>query len=308
MNTKSKTAKTAAKTAKTAPKSPTFASRALVCSDLGIDWGELVQVETAEGPKDYYKTPQDDPNALYGERYTSAAGVHYQKNAKVPPCAAALTGGKGTVQAQDVANARANLPEWARVAEVSGAILLGNETTHARAFHTTNDPKAGWCYLAGYAGIVFDPTTRAPHFNLKMKDPDRRRETARDDRGNPIGEKMTGTFTKAIFDLRPDQRISGGSAVLIPHGEASLASAASNQKVLDREGKRDAKAAGTKPQTALAPCQLQETIDGVAVVFEPRSGVSVRNWKPLEFTGTDARANAETKARILNNNAIRHMS
>lgn len=311
MNTKAKTAKTASKTAKT-PKAPVFASRALVIADGSIDWGQAVLV-AGEGEGDepglYHKVPQDDPSALYGEVFTAATGEEYQKNAKVPPCGAALTGGVARFTAQDVANAIANAPVWCHVAPVSGAILLGTETTHARAFHTSTDPAAGWCYLAGFAGLVFDPITGAPALNLKMKDPTRRREMARDDAGRPLGAKMTGTFTKAIFDLRPDQSIVGGSAVLNPHGEASLTSAASNQKVLDREGKRDAKAAGTKAASAVPPFRVRETADGVEVFHDEESGLSLqRAFAPVQFTGPDARDNAFTKARILNNRASAMLS
>ncbi len=291
------------KSTKAAPKTPLFASIALVIADSAIDWGEMVQIQTEEGPQNYTKVPQDSPHALYGQKYHSKSGEEFQKNAKIPRCASALTGGKGKITAQDVANAIANAPPWCHVSPVSGAILLGTETTHARAFHTTSDPGAGWCYLAGFAGLVFDPSTAAPALNLKMKDPERRLETARDAYGRPLGEKMTAIFTKAIFDLRPDQARSGGSAVLIPHGEASLASAASNKKVLDREGKRDAKAAGKAPVRALAPFQVEETADGFAVVFEPRSGESVRNFEPVPFTGPDSLEQAESQARVLNGQA-----
>jgi len=306
MNTKAKTAKTASKTAKT-PKAPVFASRALVIADGSIDWGQAVLVAgEGEGdePGEYHKVPQDDPSALYGEIFTSATGEEYQKNAKVPPCGAALTGGNARFTAQDVANAIANAPVWCHVAPVSGAILLGTETTHARAFHTVKAPQDGWCYLAGFAGLVFDPMTGAPALNLKMKDPTRRREMAREADGRPLGAKMTGTFTAPIFTLRPDQSIVGGSAVLNPHGEASLTSAASNQKVLDREGKRTAKAAGTTAASAPAPFQVRETEDGVEVYHEPESGLDLqRPFAPVPFTGADARVNAATKARILNNRA-----
>ena len=55
---------------------------------------------------------------------------------------------------------------------------------------------------------------------------------------------------------------------------------------------------------ATAPFQVVETGDGWAVVFEPASGVSLHGpWVPIEFTGTDAREKAITKARILNNKA-----
>ena len=74
--------------------------------------------------------------------------------------------------------------------------------------------------------------------------------------------------------------------------------------MLDREGKRSAKAAGKAPVQALAPFQVQETADGFAVVFEPASGESVRNFEPVPFTGPDSLEQAESQARVLNGQAL----
>jgi hypothetical protein len=298
MNAKSKTTK-----AKTA--APIFASRLAVIADESIAWGQTVKVEREnDTPEDYTKTPQDDPNAIFGAVFTTPAGLKMSKNAPVEMAHAAMTKGRGDFTAQDAANACANAPAWVRVSPDSGAIVLGNDRIHGRAFHVKKNEDLGWCFLNKYAGLGRNRLTQAPYLRLRMNDPEGRSAMQYDAKGDPKGMKHGQNFEVAIFNLEPCQKVEGCSGVPNPTGEVMLSTAAKLEKLLKKEAKR---AAGTGA-AATAAVDLPPAFnvwrveaDHYRVTHNEESGIELPSFEPEEFTGNDARANALTRARILEN-------